>query len=94
MPHAYMDAVAMIVTIFRPFPSFADLMLLICLGNAHPRILGRMDWLIRMTFGIGVPMTLIPTFLHVWLVAGTANANFLYVYGSAITPYFLQLPFQ
>ncbi len=77
MPHAYMDAIAMIVTIFRPFPSFADLVLLVCLGNAHPRILGRMNWLTFMTLGIGVPMFMIPAMLHVWLMAGTANANYL-----------------
>ncbi len=81
MPHAYIDTIAMIVMIFRPFPSFADLSVLICLGNSHPRVLGRMDWLTFITFGIGVPMFMIPAMLHVWLMAGTANANYLYVYG-------------
>ncbi len=77
MPHAYIDTVAMIVTIFRPFPSFADLPVLVCLGNSHPRVLGRMGWLAFITFGIGVPMFMIPAMLHVWLMAGTANANYL-----------------
>ncbi len=77
MPHACMDVVAMLVIVFRPCPSFADLMVLLCLGNAHPRILGRMNWLTFMTFGIGVPMTLIPIVMHMWLVSGTGNANFV-----------------
>lgn len=64
--------------LFQPYPTLADPMLAGCLFLCHPRTSARMRLVIPVGMAALVPSLLLPTMRHLWLQAGTGNANFYY----------------
>lgn len=64
--------------VFQPYPTLADPMLAGCLFLCHPRTSARMRIVIPVCMVALVPSFLLPTMRHLWLQAGTGNANFYY----------------
>lgn len=64
--------------LFHPYPTLADPMLAGCLFLCHPRTSARMRLVIPVGMVALIPALLLPTMRHVWLQAGTGNANFYY----------------
>lgn len=64
--------------LFHPYPTLADPMLAGCLFLCHPRTSARMRLVIPVGMIALIPALLLPTMRHVWLQAGTGNANFYY----------------
>lgn len=64
--------------LFQPYPTLADPMLAACLFLCHPRTSARMRLVIPVGMVALVPSLLLPTMRHLWLQAGTGNANFYY----------------
>lgn len=64
--------------LFQPYPTMADPMLAGCLFLCHPRTSARMRLVIPVGMAALVPSLLLPTMRHLWLQAGTGNANFYY----------------
>jgi phosphatidylinositol glycan class U len=78
LPHALADATAMTMLLFRSAPSLVDFVFMLCLVISHPRIVARMRMLTFIGVGIWIPLLMLPVMIHVWLNAGTGNANYLY----------------
>lgn len=64
--------------LFQPYPTLAEPMLAGCLFLCHPRTSARMRLVIPVGLVALIPSLLLPTMRHVWLQAGTGNANFYY----------------
>ena len=64
--------------LFQPYPTMADPILAGCLFLCHPRTSARMRLVIPVGMAALVPSLLLPTMRHLWLQAGTGNANFYY----------------
>ncbi|CAM9574960.1 unnamed protein product, partial [Discosporangium mesarthrocarpum] len=64
--------------IFQTYPTFGDLMLSACLFMCHPNTTSRMRLVVPLALIGTVPCILLPAMRHVWLRAGTGNANFYY----------------
>lgn len=64
--------------LFHPYPTLADPMLAGCLFLCFPRTSARMRLVIPVGMIALIPALLLPTMRHVWLQAGTGNANFYY----------------
>lgn len=64
--------------LFQPYPTLADPMLAGCLFLCFPRTSALMRLVIPVGMVALVPSLLLPTMRHLWLQAGTGNANFYY----------------
>ncbi|CAM9412691.1 unnamed protein product [Choristocarpus tenellus] len=64
--------------IFQTYPTLGDVMLSACLFMCHPRTAARMRLVAPLAFMGVIPTLLMPTMRHLWLRAGTGNANFYY----------------
>lgn len=64
--------------LFQPYPTMADPVLAGCLFLCYPRTSARMRLVIPVGMAALVPALLLPTMRHLWLQAGTGNANFYY----------------
>lgn len=64
--------------LFQPYPTMADPALAGCLFLCYPRSSARMRLVIPVGMAALVPALLLPTMRHLWLKAGTGNANFYY----------------
>ncbi|CAM9444431.1 unnamed protein product [Ectocarpus sp. 12 AP-2014] len=77
-PEALASLVLAIFGLFQPYPTLVDPMLAGCLFLCHPRTSARMRLVIPVGMAALVPALLLPTMRHLWLQAGTGNANFYY----------------
>lgn len=64
--------------LFQPYPTLGDPVLAACLFLCYPRTSARMRLVIPVGMVALVPSFLLPTMRHLWLQAGTGNANFYY----------------
>lgn len=64
--------------LFHSCPTLVDPIIAGCLFLCHPRTAKRMRLVIPLGLVALVPSILLPTMRHVWLQAGTGNANFYY----------------
>eukprot|EP00903_Cladosiphon_okamuranus_P007052 g6855.t1 len=77
-PEALASLLLAIFGLFQPYPTMADPILAGCLFLCHPRTSARMRLVIPVGMAALVPSLLLPTMRHLWLQAGTGNANFYY----------------
>lgn len=64
--------------LLQPHPTVADMALTGCLFLCHPQTASRMRLVTPIVLIGFVPGLLLPTMRHLWLQAGTGNANFYY----------------
>ena len=78
-PFAVATALVGVLALFRPYPSFGDLGLLLPLLSMAPRaLLRRMRLQIVLGVGLLVPSVSMPVQLHMWLSRAAGNSNFFY----------------
>ncbi|CAN0356895.1 unnamed protein product, partial [Ascophyllum nodosum] len=77
-PEALAALMLAIFGLFHPYPSLADPFIAGCLFLCYPRTSARMRLVIPVLMVGLVPSFLLPIMRHVWLQAGTGNANFYY----------------
>ncbi|CAM9557697.1 unnamed protein product [Hapterophycus canaliculatus] len=77
-PEALASLLLAIFGLFQPYPTLAEPILAGCLFLCHPRTSARMRLVIPVGMVALVPSLLLPTMRHLWLQAGTGNANFYY----------------
>jgi GPI transamidase subunit PIG-U len=62
-------------------PTLGALVLCTCLALQHPRVGARARLTAALAVGLGTPLAALLAVLHLWLSAGTGNANFLFFQG-------------
>jgi hypothetical protein len=73
---------------YRMETSVVDLAYVMCLFCFHPEALYEMKHKPMIIAGTVVPLSVSPLMLHLWVVAGTANANFLFFPGLCCWMYY------
>ena len=67
-----------IFSIFVPYPDIPGITFALSLFLMHPLTIIRVRGLFVLLIGIVIPSLLMPLMWHMWIYAGTGNANFYY----------------
>ena len=67
-----------ITALFKPYPSAGDVAPYMGLLLAYARLTAHMRFGVLSTYLIIVGATLCPLFWHLWIIAGSGNANFFF----------------
>ena len=71
-------ALVMVYSVLRPFPSLADLSMILSLILTHPLLVRRLRKMFAVAVGISISLALMPVMWHLWIYPGSANANYYY----------------